>query len=49
MSSGMYAIMQQLNITYDVDEARSFIKARLTAIGLSLLFTVLVVGSFMSP
>ena len=45
-SSGMYAIMQQLNITYDVDEARSFIRARLTAIGLSLLFGVLVIGGF---
>ncbi|MDQ2733889.1 MAG: YihY/virulence factor BrkB family protein [Pseudomonadota bacterium] len=45
-SSGMYAIMQQLNITYDVDESRGFIRARLTAIGLSLLFTVLVIGGF---
>jgi len=45
-SSGMYAIMQQLNITYDVEEARSFIRARLTAIGLSLLFGVLVIGGF---
>lgn len=45
-SSGMYAIMQQLNITYDVEEARSFIRGRLTAIGLSLLFGVLVIGGF---
>ena len=45
-STGMYAIMQQLNITYDVDEARSFLRARLTAIGLSLLFAVLVLGGF---
>jgi membrane protein len=45
-STGMYAIMQQLNITYDVDEARSFVRARLTAIGLSLLFAVLVLGGF---
>jgi membrane protein len=45
-STGMYAIMQQLNITYDVGEARSFVRARLTAIGLSLLFAVLVLGGF---
>jgi membrane protein len=37
-STGMYAIMQQLNITYDVKEARSFFRARLVAIGLSILF-----------
>jgi membrane protein len=45
-SAGMYAIMQQLNITYDVKEARSFLRARLTAIGLSALFAVLVIGAF---
>jgi membrane protein len=45
-SSGMYAIMQQLNITYDVKEARGFIRGRATAVGLSLLFGVLVVGAF---
>jgi membrane protein len=45
-STGMYAIMQQLNRTYDVDEARSFIKARAIAIGLSLLFTALIIGGF---
>lgn len=45
-SSGMYAIMQQLNITYDVAEGRGFLRARLTAIGLSLLFAVLVLGGF---
>ncbi len=45
-SSGMYAVMQQLNITYDVTEARGFVRARLTAVGLSLLFTVLVIGAF---
>lgn len=45
-SSGMYAIMQQLNTTYDVKEERSFIRARGTALGLSLLFGVLVVGAF---
>ena len=45
-SSGMYAIMQQLNITYDVDESRGFVKARLTAIGLSLMYFVLILGGF---
>jgi membrane protein len=45
-SAGMYAIMQQLNITYDVKESRGFVKARLTAILLSVLFTVLVLGGF---
>lgn len=45
-SSGMYAVMQQLNTTYDVKESRSFVRARGTAIGLSLLFGVLVVGAF---
>jgi membrane protein len=44
-STGMYAIMQQLNITYDVKEARPFLKARATALGLSLLFIVLVLGA----
>jgi membrane protein len=45
-SSGMYAIMQQLNITYDVKEARSFVRARATALMLSLLFGLLVIGAF---
>jgi membrane protein len=45
-STGMYAIMQQLNITYDVEEARSFVRARATAIILSLLFGLLVIGAF---
>lgn len=44
-SSGMYAIMQQLNITYDVKEARSLVRGRLIAIILSLLFAVLVLGA----
>lgn len=44
-SSGMYAIMQQLNITYHVQEARSFLKARAVAIGLTLLFALLVIGA----
>jgi membrane protein len=45
-SSGMYAIMQQLNITYDVTEERPFWKVRGTAILLLLIFTILVVGAF---
>lgn len=45
-SSGLYAIMQQLNKTYDVDEARGFVKARLIAIALSLLFAALIVSAF---
>ncbi|MFT5933381.1 MAG: membrane protein [Hydrogenophaga sp.] len=45
-STGMYAIMQQLNITYGVAEGRGFLRARLVAIALSLLFVVLVLGGF---
>jgi membrane protein len=45
-STGMYAIMQQLNITYGVKEGRGFLRARLVAITLSLLFVVLVLGGF---
>lgn len=45
-SSGMYAIMQQLNITYDVKEGRNFVVARVTAILLSVAFVALVIGAF---
>lgn len=45
-SAGMYAIMQQLNITYDVKEGRGFIRARGTALVLSALFALLVLGAF---
>jgi membrane protein len=45
-STGMFAIMQQLNITYNVEEGRGFLRARLVAIALSLLFVVLVLGGF---
>ncbi|HEX7047940.1 MAG TPA: YihY/virulence factor BrkB family protein [Gammaproteobacteria bacterium] len=45
-STGMYAIMRQLNITYDVTEARSFIRTRAWALLLSVLFSVLVIGAF---
>lgn len=45
-STGMYAIMQQLNITYEVEEARGFLRARAVAIGLSLLFSAMLLVSF---
>ncbi len=45
-SSGLYAIMQQLNITYDVKEGRPFWKTRGTAIMLMILFFILVIGAF---
>jgi membrane protein len=44
-STGMYAIMQQLNITYDVKEARSFVRARVVALGLTLLVGSLMLGA----
>ncbi|MFN7134390.1 MAG: YihY/virulence factor BrkB family protein, partial [Myxococcales bacterium] len=36
-SSGMVALMQALNIAYDVEESRSFFKKRLIAVGMVLL------------
>lgn len=45
-TTGMYAIMQQLNMTYKVTEARSFLWGRFIALMLSLLFGVLVLGAF---
>jgi membrane protein len=45
-SSGIYAIMQQLNITYDVKEGRPFWKARGTALFLLVLFFLLIIGGF---
>lgn len=45
-STGMYAIMQQLNITYNVQEGRSFIRARGTALMLSIAFLLLVLAAF---
>src|SRR5687767_4574823 len=45
-SSGMYAIMQQLNITYEVKEERPFVRARTIALLLTFLFGVLVIGGF---
>jgi membrane protein len=45
-SSGMYAVMQQLNTTYDVKEGRPFWKARGTSILLTLVYVVMVIGAF---
>jgi len=45
-STGMYAVMQQLNTIYGVKEARGFVRGRLVAIGLSMLFVVLAILSF---
>ena len=46
VSTGMYSIMRQLNVTHDVEEARSFVRGRATALVLSLLFIFLVIGAF---
>ncbi|HCF58032.1 MAG TPA: hypothetical protein DFS52_08575 [Myxococcales bacterium] len=45
-SSGIYAVMQQLNITYDVKEGRSFFKVRGIALGLTIGFGFLVAAAF---
>jgi membrane protein len=45
-SSGMYAVMQQLNVSYKVPEGRTFVRARLVAIGLSILCVLLVLTAF---
>lgn len=45
-SSGLYAIMHQLNITYDVKESRPFWKVRGTAMVLMGIFFSLVMGGF---
>lgn len=44
-SSGVYAIMEQLNVVYDVTERRSFWKARGTAILLMVFFVLLAIGA----
>lgn len=43
-SSGMAALMSTLNVAYGVEEGRSWIKARLVAIGLVLALTVFIAG-----
>ena len=45
-SAGMYAVMRQLNVIFHATERRSFIKARVVAITLSLMFGVLVISAF---
>ena len=44
-STGMYAIMEQLNAVYDVKERRPFWKARGTAIVLMMFCVLLAIGS----
>jgi membrane protein len=44
-STGVYAIMEQLNVVYDVQDRRPFWKARATAILLMAFFVVLAIGS----
>lgn len=44
--AGMYAIMQQLNITYDVVEGRSIVKVRATSLLLTVCFAACLVGAF---
>ena len=44
-SAGMMAIMRQLNQTYNVEESRSFVRARGTALVMTVLFGVLVIGA----
>jgi membrane protein len=44
-STGVYAIMEQLNVIYDVKERRPFWKARGTAILLMVSFVLLAIGS----
>jgi cation diffusion facilitator family transporter len=45
-SSGLYAIMQQLNVVYSAREARPYWKTRAVAMVLMLLFFVLLVATF---
>lgn len=45
-TNGVYALMRELNATYDVKEGRSFLRVRFTALGLTLAFGGLVIGAF---
>lgn len=45
-SSGMYAIMQQMNIAFDVPEGRPILRARATALALTVMFFGLVLSAF---
>jgi membrane protein len=44
-SSGMHAVIDNLNVTYDVKETRSYFKVRGIALLMLVLFGVLIVGS----
>jgi membrane protein len=44
-SNGLYAVMQQLNATYEVDETRPVWTTRALALALMLLFLLLIVGA----
>jgi membrane protein len=45
-SAGVVALIQQLNITYDVKEDRSFINVRAIAVGLTFALGLLMIGAF---
>jgi membrane protein len=45
-STGMRAVMRQLNVAFNVAERRRPLRARVTALVLTLLFAVLVLGAF---
>lgn len=46
-TTGMVAVMQQLNVVYEVKEERTFLRSRAVALGLSVAFFVLMVGALM--
>jgi membrane protein len=43
-TTGMVAVMQQLNVVYEVKEERTFLRAGAVALGLSVAFFVLMSG-----
>jgi membrane protein len=45
-ATGLYAVMEQLNVTYGVEDSRPFWKKRGIALLLVLLFGLLVIGAF---
>jgi membrane protein len=46
-SNGMGAITQALNIAYDVEESRSWWKQRLTAVGLTVALSLLIISALL--
>jgi membrane protein len=44
-TSGLHGLMQQLNVVYEVEEERSFLRARALALLLTVAFFALVVGA----